>query len=245
MEPFMKIKQARHLCILELLAQQDALSVSQLARSLHVSHETIRRDLGQLQIQGEIIRRHGCAKSINQTQDVGITFAQRAKSHISPKDQLAQQALSYIENDMTLALDASSTCWYLARKLPNIPLTVYTNSVRIMETLVRRENIRVIATGGMLSRKYQAYLSDIPHLLALLRSLEIDLFIFSCEGLDSEGVLWDSNDKNARFKALLIKYAAQSLLLMDKSKILRKAGAPICNIEEVDIRLFEHQNAAG
>jgi DeoR family L-fucose operon activator len=59
-----------------------------------------------------------------------------------------------------------------------------------------------------------------------LKSLEIDLFIFSCEGIDSHGALWDSNAFNADFKSLLLKRASQSLLLIDKSKFNR-SGRPI------------------
>ncbi len=44
---------------------------------------------------------------------------------------------------------------------------------------------------------------------------------FPCEGIDSHGALWDSNTVNADFKSLLLKRAAQSLLLIDKSKFNR------------------------
>lgn len=62
-------------------------------------------------------------------------------------------------------------------------------------------------------------------LISQLKSLEIDLFIFSCEGIDSGGALWDSNTVNAEFKSLLLKRASQSLLLIDKSKFNR-SGRP-------------------
>jgi DeoR/GlpR family transcriptional regulator of sugar metabolism len=67
--------------------------------------------------------------------------------------------------------------------------------------------------------KYGCYVS--ASLISQLKSLEIDLFIFSCEGIDSDGALWDSNTVNAEFKSLLLKRAAQSLLLIDKSKFNR------------------------
>ncbi len=56
-----------------------------------------------------------------------------------------------------------------------------------------------------------------PALISQLKSLEIDLFIFSCEGIDPQGALWDSNAFNADFKSILLKRAAQSLLLIDKA----------------------------
>ena len=75
------------------------------------------------------------------------------------------------------------------------------------------------------------------------KSLEIDLFIFSCEGIDSHGGLWDSNMVNASFKSLLLKYASQSLLLVDKSKFNRSGEARFGHLDEVthivsDTKLF-------
>lgn len=117
---------------------------------------------------------------------------------------------------MVIALDASSTCWYLARQLPDCNLHVFTNSHPICQELAKREHLQLISSGGTLERKYGCYVN--PSLISQLKSLDIDLFIFSCEGIDSSGALWDSNTYNAGFKSILLKRAAQSLLLIDKSK---------------------------
>ncbi|MDW2720132.1 hypothetical protein RYZ49_30650, partial [Klebsiella pasteurii] len=66
-----------------------------------------------------------------------------------------------------------------------------------------------------------------------VKSLEIDLFIFSCEGIDNDGVLWDSSANNAAYKSLLLKRAAQSLLLIDKSKFDRSGEVRIGNLRDV------------
>ncbi|PVZ87267.1 transcriptional regulator [Serratia sp. S1B] len=226
------MKMARHQRIVQLLRQHETLTTEELATRLSVSKETLRRDLNALQAQGEIIRRHGRAKSIKrQTQDSGDAFNARLKSHLSSKAAIARQALSWIEPGMLIALDASSTCWYLAKQLPDIELTVFTNSVRICQALAKRQHIQLISSGGLLQRKYACYIN--PALVSQLKTLEIDLFIFSCEGLDTQGVLWDSNSTNAEFKSLLLKRALQSLLLLDKSKINRTSEVKIGNLAEV------------
>lgn len=132
---------------------------------------------------------------------------------------------------MVIALDASSTCWYLARQLPDLNLHVFTNSQPICQELSKRENIQLTCSGGTLQRKYGCYVSS--SLISQLKSLEIDLFIFSCEGIDSGGALWDSNTVNAEFKSLLLKRASQSLLLIDKSKFNRSGEARIGHLDDV------------
>lgn len=226
------MKMARQQRIVQLLRQHETLATEELATRLSVSKETLRRDLNMLQAQGEIIRQHGRAKIIKrETHDSGDPFSARLKSHLSSKADIARQALSWIEPGMLIALDASSTCWYLAKQLPDISLTVFTNSVRICQELTKRQHIQLISSGGLLQRKYACYVN--PALISQLKALEIDLFIFSCEGLDKQGVLWDSNSTNADFKSLLLKRALQSLLLLDKSKINRTSEVKIGNLAEV------------
>jgi DeoR family L-fucose operon activator len=119
----------------------------------------------------------------------------------------------------------------LARQLPDIPLTVFTNSHPVCMELGKREKIRLISSGGELQRQYGYYVN--PALISQLKTLEIDLFIFSCEGVDRSGVMWDPSGHNARFKSLLLKRSSQSLLLMDKSKFNRSSEVRIGPLSDV------------
>ena len=226
------MKAARQQAIVDLLINHKSLTTEALATRLNVSKETIRRDLSELQTQGKVLRNHGRAKYIHrENQDSGDPFHIRLKSHYAHKADIAREALAWIEEGMTIALDASSTCWYLARQLPDIPIQVSTNSHPICQELGKRERIALISSGGQLERKYGCYVN--PSLISQLKSLDIDLFIFSCEGIDSGGDLWDSNAINADFKSILLRRASQSLLLIDKSKFNRSGEARIGHLDDV------------
>ncbi|ELP5045534.1 L-fucose operon activator [Enterobacter ludwigii] len=226
------MKEARQQTIIDLLIQHHSLTTDVLSTQLNVSKETIRRDLSELQAQGKVLRNHGRAKYIHrENQDSGDPFHIRLKSHFTHKADIAREALEWIEAGMVIALDASSTCWYLARQLPDIDIQVFTDSHPICLELGKREQIQLISSGGKLERKYGCYVN--PSLISQLKLLDIDLFIFSCEGIDSHGGLWDSNRVNAGFKSLLLKRASQSLLLIDKSKFNRSGEARIGHLDEV------------
>ncbi|EKD5162435.1 L-fucose operon activator [Salmonella enterica] len=226
------MKAARQQAIVDLLINHKSLTTEALAIRLNVSKETIRRDLSELQTQGKVLRNHGRAKYIHrENQDSGDPFHIRLKSHYAHKADIAREALAWIEEGMTIALDASSTCWYLARQLPDIPIQVFTNSHPICQELGKRERIALISSGGQLERKYGCYVN--PSLISQLKSLDIDLFIFSCEGIDGGGDLWDSNAINADFKSILLRRASQSLLLIDKSKFNRSGEARIGHLDDV------------
>ena len=234
------MKEARQQTIIDLLIKHHSLTTDVLSTQLNVSKETIRRDLSELQAQGKVLRNHGRAKYIHrENQDSGDPFHIRLKSHFTHKADIAREALEWIEAGMVIALDASSTCWYLARQLPDIDIQVFTNSHPICLELGKREQIQLISSGGKLERKYGCYVN--PSLISQLKLLDIDLFIFSCEGIDSHGGLWDSNRVNAGFKSLLLKRASQSLLLIDKSKFNRSGEARIGHLDEVTHILSDTQ----
>jgi DeoR family L-fucose operon activator len=226
------MKIARHQRIAALLAQSQSLTTDQLAALLGVSKETVRRDLSELQQQGKIQRSHGRARAIRRNHhDNEAPFHARLKSHYAHKSDIARHALAWIDEGMTIALDASSTCWLLARQLPDIPITVFTNCHPVCMELGKREHIRLISSGGELQRQYGYYVN--PALISQLKMLEIDLFVFSCEGVDRNGVMWDPSGHNASYKSLLLKRASQSLLLMDKSKFNRSSEMRIGPISDV------------
>ena len=124
----------------------------------------------------------------------------------------------------------------------DINIQVFTNSHPICHELGKRERIQLISSGGTLERKYGCYVN--PSLISQLKSLEIDLFIFSCEGIDSSGALWDSNAINADYKSMLLKRAAQSLLLIDKSKFNRSGEARIGHLDEVTHIISDERQVA-
>lgn len=226
------MKNVRQQAILQLLSDHESITTAALAAQLGVSVETIRRDLNLLQTQGKIVRRHGRARTLHAAfQDGSEPFRARLKSHYADKADIARHALNWVEEGMTLALDASSTCFHLARQLPDIPLTVFTNSLPVCEAVARRQNIELICSGGRLARTERCYVN--PALAGLLKSLEIDLFVFSCEGIDGTGEMWDSTRHNAAFKSLLLRRSQQSLLLIDKSKFYRASEVKIGNLSLV------------
>ncbi len=96
--------------------------------------------------------------------------------------------------------------------------------------LAKRDQITLTCSGGTLQRKYGCYVN--PALISQLKSLEIDLFIFPAKA-STRRALWDSNAFNADFKSILLKRAAQSLLLIDKSKFNRSGEARIGHLDDV------------
>ena len=224
--------------ILQLVNEQGKITVNELAERLSVAVETIRRDLTSLDRRGLLHRIHGSAVS-NKVNDVGHSFQRRLRQSSDEKRTIAQNALEYVFEGAVIGLDASSSSWHFAQKIPDIPCTVVTNSMHNINALVHKSNINTIATGGMYSSKYDAFYGPLSE--QLLKRLRIDIGIFSCGGIDDEGAVWESNALNAAVKRKMLEVCEKKFLLADNSKLARKNLIQLTELSNMDILFLDQQ----
>src|SRR5690625_1463955 len=131
----------RHQKVVELLNQRDSIRVTELAKMLQVTEETIRRDLEKLESLGKVLRIHGGALSVRNL-DEETPFKERKTSSVVEKKMIAKEALRHIKEGDVIMLDASTTTWQMAKLLPNINLTVVTNAIKVAVELAVKSKIR-------------------------------------------------------------------------------------------------------
>lgn len=222
---------SRQLDIENHVNQSGMVTVKDLSLRFSVSLETIRRDLQELEIQGALRRVHGGAVSLERV-DGGLAFNKRKHDHSLEKKLIAYKAIAMIKPGDIIMLDASSTCWYLAEELPDIPLTVITNSFRNVLSLCDRKNIKTIAIGGEYSEKYSAFLGSVAS--GNISQYCVDILFFSCVGFSKSSGIWENNDINASTKKVMVSTAKKKILLADSYKQGRSGIVRICQLNEID-----------
>ncbi|GLR10534.1 DeoR family transcriptional regulator [Mixta theicola] len=235
--------------IIEEINLNGRVLVAELVKLLQVSQETIRRDLALLEKKGILQRSHGGAV-INRPSpgsdnyrrtafnEYDATFRQRMNENEQQKMQIAKRALDFISIGDCLLLDSSTTCWFLARQLPDIELTVLTNSLRTIQALAVKSHIRTICLGGEYSDRYEAFHGIVAELP--LKEFLINKIFFSCSGLGSDGYLREGNENGAHLKQQMLLAAERKYLLMDASKFSRPSFARICHYRDVDFLLTDN-----
>jgi len=218
--------------IYELLELQDAVRVTELSALFSVTEETIRRDLEKLEKENKVIRQHGGAIK-NKSYENEIHFTQREILHVSEKKKIAQYAASLVREGDQIMIDASTTGWYLANSLPNIPLIVITNSVQIINELMYKDQIQVISTGGRYSSKSHSFVGPLAQRSVM--NYHVSKCFISCTGANVRNGISDSSELQAILKSLMISNADQAILMMDSSKTNKHAFAKITDIERIDL----------
>ncbi|MNJ50216.1 Glucitol operon repressor [compost metagenome] len=218
--------------IVQMINDKGSMRVSELSELCRVTEETIRRDLDRLEQAGRLRRSHGGAVSVKPKGDAPeIPYAEREVTHAEQKMRIADEAVRRIQPKERILLDASTTAWYMASKLPDIPLTVLTNSIRVATELSTKEKIEVISTGGLLANRSLSYVGPLAE-----RSLEsyfVDKMFLSCKGVHLDRGVSESNELQARVKQKMVAIADQVILLADASKFGQQGFTHVMNLEQV------------
>ncbi len=135
--------------ILETVALHGRISVTELARQLDVTDQTIRRIVKPMVDQGLIEKVHGAIMSAGAQNDPPLSA--RLIENRQEKAVIARLVAEMIPPNAILAIDAGSTSGFVAQALTrHRNLTVVTNSAYIASTLAMIEGNRVFMAGTQL-----------------------------------------------------------------------------------------------
>ena len=127
----------------------------------------------------------------------------------------------------------------MASMLPDIPLTVLTNSIKVAAELSSREKIEVISTGGILAKRSLSFVGPLAE--RSLDAYHVDKLFFSCKGVHLERGVSESNELQARIKQKMAGMADQVILLADSSKFGIQAFTHVADLDQVDAIITDHQ----
>src|SRR5207248_8678581 len=186
----------RYVC--ELLESRDGVTVGELARRFGVSAVTVRSDLAVLARRGLIARIRGGARALQRGQSE-IAFDVRLRVQEQPKRAIAAAAAVLVGEGEAIALDSSTTAFYIAQQLRDKhELVVVTNGLRIAEELADAPGVSVIVPGGVLRNAAMSLVGDFA--TPVLRSTRIRKGFFGARGISVERGLMDLNPEEVRFK---------------------------------------------
>jgi len=144
------LKVERQSRIRKIVEQRGRVTTVELSSQFDVSESTIRRDLEELNGLGCIQRTHGGAVRIERAAKEP-PMLQRIEEGHAEKIRIGAAAASLVKEGETIFLGSGTTVLEIAHQLPfDIHLTVITNSLPVLNELVKRPNIELIVIGGML-----------------------------------------------------------------------------------------------
>jgi len=207
--------------VLELLETRDSLHVAELAEALSVSEVTIRSDLSTLAEQGLVARVRGGVRALNQGQSE-VGFDLRLRLEVPRKLAIARAAAALVGEGEAVALDASTTAYYLALELrQKRELVVVTNGLLVATALADAPGITVLVTGGILRLSAMSLVGDLG--TEVLRTTRINKGFLGARGLSLARGLMDLNPDEVRIKQEMADACEQVYGILDGTKWHRSA----------------------
>lgn len=217
--------------VLRLLETRDYVQVTELSQAFAVSEVTVRGDLGQLARQGLVARIRGGARALQHGQSE-VGFDLRMRLEVEAKRAIARAAAEMVNEGEAVALDASTTAYYLALELrTKKELVVVTNGLLIAAALADAPGISVLVTGGMLRLQAMSLVGDLG--ADALRATRISKGFMGARGLSLDLGLMDLNPDEVRIKREMASVCEQVICVVDSSKWHKTALLPFVGTEEV------------
>lgn len=223
------VSDPRHQRILRLAATQPVVRIRDLALELGVSDMTIRRDLKELSEQGLLERTHGGARLSHQG-SAEVSLGLRLQTQTQAKEQIAQAALSLIQDGDTIALDASTTTLYLAHLLQGRQVHCLVTGLDAANTLSQL-SVPFTLVGGTFHPSARSFISGLFN--DIHARLHPDRVFFSCMGYTSHAGFTDAYLPEVSSKEKLLQSGKQVIALLDHTKFGRQAVATITRMQDV------------
>jgi len=218
--------------VLELLETQDAVSVTGLARAFAVSEVTIRSDLASLARQGRVARIRGGARALQRGQSE-VAFDVRLRVQEHEKRAIARAAAAMVGDGEAIALDSSTTAFYIALELrEKHELVVVTNGLRVAMALADAPGVSVIVPGGILRLAAMSLVGDFAS--GVLRTTSIGKGFFGARGISIERGLMDLNPDEVRLKREMAEVCEKVVGIFDNTKWHRTALLSFVPSQRID-----------
>lgn len=210
--------------MLELLAENDTVSVAKFASLFDTSESTIRRDLERLGAAGLLVKVHGGAASVNaKLRPSGIsaaepTMAEKRELNAGEKRAIATWAAALVSPDDFVYIDAGSTTQTLIEELSDEALraTFVTDSVTCALALASR-GAHAIVIGGDVKAGTEAIVG--PGAIDALSRYNFSKGFFGTNGVTVEQGFSTPEVNEAMVKLSALDRCRERYVLADSSKL--------------------------
>jgi DeoR/GlpR family transcriptional regulator of sugar metabolism len=217
--------------VVRLLETRDYVQVAELSQTFAVSEVTVRSDLTELARQGLVARIRGGVRAL-QHGNSEVGFDLRLRLEVDRKRAIARTAAAMVNEGEAVALDASTTAYYLALELRSKrELVVVTNGLLVATALADAPGITVLVTGGMLRLSAMSVVGDFG--ADVLRTTRINKGFLGARGLSLSRGLMDLNPDEVRIKQEMADACEQVYGIFDGTKWHRSALLAFVSAEEL------------
>lgn len=221
----------RRQAIMDILVEDRAVDLDDLADRFAVSKMTIHRDLDDLE-QAGLLRKVRGGATIEAGTQFESDFRVRELQDSAAKSRMARAAMELVEPGMTVMINDGSMASLLGARLADkAPLTVITNNAAVLDHLKDAPRVTLIALGGVFSAKFNGYFGLVTE--QALAGLRADIAFISTPALSGLQA-FHMDEPVVRAKRAMIEGAERRVLLVNHLRFGRPALHVLADLSEFD-----------
>lgn len=217
--------------ILALLIRQGSLSVAEIVERFSISEATARRDLESLCSQGKVERVYGGAIAIQQAPPE-LPALERQSEQAVEKMRIGQAVAALIPDGASIFLGSGTTIGEVARCLRRQSnLTVFTNSLSVMNVLADVPGLDLVCVGGMFRRSELSYIGPLTE--EILAEIHVDMVIIGTRAINLQQGLTNDYIPETMTDRAILRIGRRVILATDHTKFGRISVAFLAPLESV------------
>lgn len=224
--------------VLKIIAENEYITVDELAKLLFTSPSSIRRDLTRLQNLSLVKRSYG-GVSLPEINGQVAGFYNRTAKSVKEKRLIAQKAASLLNNGQSIFLDSSTTASFLIPYIARLDSAIiFTNNLETAISSIK-QGICTHCVGGRAingsvslggAQTYQA-----------LSNINVDIMFFSSQSLSKDGIITDATEEENFARSIMLKRAKKTVFLCDSTKFDATSLYTLTSVDCVDFAVFDKE----
>ena len=228
--------------LIQLAKSQGHVSLEDLAAELQVSVQTVRRDVQQLALTGQLMRFHGGVRA--SATAANITYQQRETLNAQAKARIGRAVAACIPNDSSLMLTVGTTTCAVARELlDHKGLRVVTNDMTIAQVLSANPEVEVHMCGGFVRARDHAIVGEAA--VDFVKQFRFDTVIIGVAGIEPDGSMRDFDYREVKVTEAAIAHSRQVWVVADASKFERRAMVEVAHLSRINSLFTDAPPPAG
>lgn len=219
----------RHRQLLNLLAEKQQLSTTEITQLLAISPATARRDITKLHQQGWLRKvRNGAEAVVNSEKNPSIRVNE--VNNVAEKQRIAQAAAMLCQDGDSVILTCGSTMLMLGDSLCGQNVQIITNFLPLANHLIEHNHDNVVIMGGQYNKNQAITLSLGTHADSMYAA---NIMFTSGKGITAEG-LYKNDMLIANSEQRMIAKVGKLVVLMDSTKLGRQVGMLFCEAHRIN-----------
>ncbi len=227
-------KRKRFQVIRKALKDQGVVTVQELMDKLGASSATVRRDINELDEQGDLRRVHGGAEASNLTTrgtSTRFSLDYANMDRHAEKLAIAAMAVSLCADDESIIINGGSTTYLMVHALEHRSMQVLTNSLPVASYLFEHGNVRLQVPGGEVYRDQHIILSPFDN--DTIKNYSASKLFTGAQCLNRSGLL-ESDPRLIQAERKILTQADDVIVVVDSSKFQSSASLILCPLTDID-----------